>query len=74
MQYQSVNANCRSIRKAMLAGLSFPFSVQLLGLRMLPDPFLPSPRSSCLINTILNKCQIKWQLRVITVFFSSSNV
>ncbi|KAJ6994527.1 hypothetical protein NC653_018018 [Populus alba x Populus x berolinensis] len=64
----------RSIRKAMLAGLSFSFSVQLLGLRMLPDPFLPSPKSSCLINMILNKCQIKWQLRVITVFFSSRNV
>jgi len=69
MQYQSVNANCRSIRKAMLAGLSFSFSVQLLGLRVLLDPFLQSPRSSCLINMILNKCQIKWQLRVITVFF-----
>ncbi|KAG6772511.1 hypothetical protein POTOM_023923 [Populus tomentosa] len=36
----------RSICKAMLAGLSFSFSVQLLGLRMLLDPFLPPPRSS----------------------------
>ncbi|KAG6770432.1 hypothetical protein POTOM_026114 [Populus tomentosa] len=36
----------RSIRKAMPAGLSFSFSVQLLGLRMLLDPFLPPPRSS----------------------------